>query len=89
MINSPGVADSPIIMECKLHKIITLGGKPASGNLILGEICMFHINDDILTNENRLKTFDINHIGRSGGNYYVDTKKSLFELTNIGIFPKI
>ena len=80
LINSPGVAESPIIMECKLHKIISLGGKPASGNLILGEICMFHINDDILTNENRLKTFDINHIGRSGGNYYVDTKKSLFEL---------
>ena len=80
LINSPGVADSPIIMECKLHKIISLGGKPASGNLILGEICMFHINDDFLTDENKIKTTNINHIGRSGGSYYIDTQKSLFEL---------
>ena len=80
LINSPGVSESPIIMECKLHKIIELGGKPASGNLILGQICMFHINDNLLTNENKLKTIDINHVGRSGGNYYIDTKKSLFEL---------
>ena len=29
LINSPGVADSPIIMECKLDKIISLCGKPA------------------------------------------------------------
>ncbi len=79
-IKPAGVAESPIVIECLLYKIIELGGKAASGNLILGEICMFHINDNLLTNKNKLKTLDINHIGRTGGNYYVDTKNSLFEL---------
>ena len=51
LIKPPGVAESPIIMECKLYKIIKLGGKPASGNLILGEICMFHIKDNLLTSD--------------------------------------
>ena len=55
-IKPAGVAESPIVIECLLYKIIELGGKAASGNLILGEICMFHINDNLLTNKNKLKT---------------------------------
>ena len=47
-----GVQESNFIMECKLHDIIELGGKPASGNLILGEIVQFHINEKILTKTN-------------------------------------
>ena len=36
LISVPGVKESPFIMECKLHKILELGKKPGSGNLILG-----------------------------------------------------
>ena len=35
-------------MECKLYDVIELGNKAASGNLILGEIVMFHISENIL-----------------------------------------
>mgnify|MGYP000208582324 CR=1 FL=1 len=48
-----GVLESHFIMECKLYDIVYLGNKPASGNLILGEIVMFHISDKILNDANK------------------------------------
>ena len=79
-ISSPGVKESPIIMECKLVDIIELGNMPASGNLILGEIILLHANQDILNKNNQIDSNRINHVGRSGKNWYVESTKSLFEI---------
>ena len=43
VIATPGVKESPFIMECKLIDIIELCSKPGSGNLILGEVVFFHM----------------------------------------------
>jgi len=80
IISPYGVKESPIIMECKLHDIIKLGGLPASGNLILGEIVFFHIDDEFLDKDNKILSGKINHIGRSGGNFYTESKNSFFEV---------
>ena len=75
-------------MECKLYDIISLGGKPASGNLILGEVLQFHINESILTETNQVDPYKLDPIARNGGNWYTEAKKGLFELKkpkNIGI----
>ena len=88
LVKVPGVEESPFIMECKLHSIIPLGGKPASGNLILGEILYFHIDKSILKENNQIDPFRIDQVGRSGGGWYTEIKKSLFSLnkpTGIGI----
>jgi len=83
-----GVQESNFIMECKLHDIIELGGNPASGNLILGEVVQFHINESILTKTNQIDPYKLDPIARNGGNWYTEAKKGLFELKkpkNIGI----
>ena len=83
-----GVNESNFIMECKLYDIIELGNQPASGNLILGEILAFHINNEILDNENQIDPYELDPIARNGGSWYTDAKKGLFELRkpkNIGI----
>ena len=80
LIKSPGVKESPFIMECKLHKIIELGNKPASGNLILGEIIMFHVSKGIMNSEGVVDPTKINHIARNGGPWYSSTKENLFKL---------
>ncbi len=80
LISIPGVKQSPFIMECKLHKIISLGGKPASGNLILGEIVYFHIEKSIIDSDNKIDPFKINQVGRAGGSWYTKVKDSLFNL---------
>jgi len=80
LITSPGVKEAPVIMECKLLDIIELGNLPASGNLILGEIILLHINQNVLNKDNKIDSEKINHIGRSGKNWYVESNKSMFEI---------
>ena len=80
IISPYGVKESPIIMECKLYDIIKLGDLPASGNLILGEIIFFHVDEKVLDEKNNINSKKINHIGRSGGNFYTESKNSFFEI---------
>ena len=80
IISPSGVNESPFIMECKLHDIIELGGKPGSGNLILGEVVLFHVSNDILYDEYKIDSEKINQVGRAGGPWYTEIKKSLFQI---------
>ena len=66
-------------MECKLYDILELGNKPASGNLILGEIVMFHISDKILDDSDRVDPALLDAISRMGGSWYSKSKDGLFE----------
>lgn len=79
-IKSFGVSESYFIMECRLYDIIELGNKPASGNLILGEVIHFHVAEKILNKTNDIDPFKLDPIARNGGSWYTDTKKGLFEL---------
>ena len=78
-ISPCSVDESPFIMECKLYQIIELGNKPASGNLILGEVVCFHVNQSVI-DENIINPFKVNHVARSGGSWYVESSKGLFSL---------
>lgn len=91
-----GVNESFFIMECKLHDIIELGNKPASGNLILGEVVLFRVSKYILNKTDQIDPFKLDSIARNGGSWYTESKKGLFELKkprHIGIgfdkLPKI
>ena len=80
MITPPFVSESPFAMECKLYDIIELGGKPGSGNLVLGEIVCFHVREDILDKDNKISPYDLDPIARLGYNYYSRAKDGLFEV---------
>jgi len=80
LISTPGVFNSPFIMECKLYNILELGGKPGSGNLILGEILCFHLREDILKNDNEIDPYKLDPIARLGYNFYSRSAESLFEV---------
>jgi len=80
LIKPFGVKESPVIMECKLHSITTLGNKPASGNLILGEIIYFHISQNIVSENNKIDPYKINQVGRAGGPLYTEIQESLFSI---------
>ena len=81
VISVPGVKESPFIMECKLIEIIELGSKPGSGNLILGEVVFFHIDKNLFNDDGSIDPFKINQVGRSGGSWYTEVKKSLFSIS--------
>ena len=79
IVRPPFIKESSFSMECKLYDIIDLGGKPASGNLILGEIVMFHISEDILNQNNQVDPMLLDAISRMGGSWYSKSNKGLFE----------
>ncbi|MAR15174.1 MAG: flavin reductase [Candidatus Marinimicrobia bacterium] len=79
IIRPPFIKESSFSMECKLYDIINLGNKPASGNLILGEIVMFHISEDILNKNNQVDPMLLDAISRMGGSWYSKSNKGLFE----------
>ena len=78
-ISSSAVKGSPFIMECKLHDIIELGGKAASGNLILGEVVKFHVREDVYT-EGQIDPMKIDAVSRLGYGWYSRSNKGLFEI---------
>ena len=80
IVKPPFVEESPFVMECKLHDIIYLGNKPASGNLILGEIVRFHISDKVLDSHDRVDPILLDAVSRMGGSWYSKSNKGLFEL---------
>tara|TARA_X000001036_G_scaffold134659_1_gene127390 strand:- start:2066 stop:2914 length:849 start_codon:yes stop_codon:yes gene_type:complete len=80
IIKPYSVNESYFIMECKLHSIIELGGKPGSGNLILGEIVSFHVSIDIFDLDNRIDPVKLDPISRLGYNYYSRSRDGFFQI---------
>ena len=76
----PGVKESPVILECELSNYISLGKKPASGNLILGKISKIHLNNSIIDDQNNIDPHKIDQVGRLGLNWYTRANTDLFEL---------
>ena len=75
------VKESPVQMECKVNKIISLGNSGGSGNLIICEILLIHICEKILDEKNRIDQKKINLIGRLGYDWYIkSSNESLFEV---------
>ncbi len=65
LIKPPRVGESPVSMECRLHRIIELG----SAFFVVGEIVRAHVKDDVLT-DGRVDISKLRPLGRLGGDGY-------------------
>lgn len=75
-----GVAESPLVMECKLIHYLELGGLPGSGNLLVGEVVMFHIQEEMFSGK-YLDYKKLDLVARMGGaNYAKANGDAVFEL---------
>ena len=79
-VGVPGVAESPIVMEGRLLQHVELGGKNASGNLLVGEIVMFRVSEGVLDEAGKVDPSKLDQVGRLGGNWYTRASAGLFEL---------
>ncbi len=79
IVKPPHVHESPFIMECKLWDIIEMGGLPAGGNLILGEVVMFHVCEDAFSGH-RIDPEKLDAVSRLGYSWYSRANDGLFEL---------
>lgn len=68
-VKPPRVAQSPFQMECRVAQIIELGGKPASGNLVICEVVQFHVDERLFVN-GLIDPQRIDLVARMGGDFY-------------------
>lgn len=73
IVKPPRVAESHINMECKLIYTISMSGFVNGGNLVLGEVVRFHIEDAYIDNY-RIDQDKLRAIGRMAGNSYTRTQ---------------
>ncbi len=71
MVKPARVKESPVQLECKVREVVELGDEGGSGNLIICEILMIHIDDAVLDEEGGIDQTKIDLVGRMGGDYYV------------------
>ena len=76
LVKAPRVAESHINMECRLLYTIEMSGFVNGGNLVLGEVVRFHIDDAYVSNF-RIDQDKLRAIGRMAGNTYTRTQGSL------------
>lgn len=77
-VKPPRVKESPVQMECELIQIVTLSEGPLGGNLVIGKVVLFHV-DDKIWNGGNIRHEDLRAVGRMAGNWYARTSDA-FEL---------
>ena len=72
LVKPPRVKESHVHMECKLYLVVEVGGVDGSGNLVLGEVVRFHIDDQYF-HDFKIDPDLLRPIGRMGGATYTRT----------------
>ena len=72
MVKPARVKESRVNMECRLMQIVHVSGKPGGGNLVLGEVMRFHVDDAIVSHD-AIDPDRLRPVGRMGGSTYVRT----------------
>ena len=78
-VRPPRVKESPIHMECELHKLVEIGnGEVGSAVLVVGKILMMHIHAPAYDN-GKIKIEPLSPLARLSGLSYGRTRE-IFEL---------
>lgn len=68
-VSVPGIKQSKIRMECQLVQAIPLGEKGEAGDLFIGEVTLFHIDESVYEN-GYINPRKLNAISRLAGSDY-------------------
>lgn len=68
-ISVPGIKEAKIRMECVLDRVIELGGKEATCDLVIGRVVQFHI-DEAIYRDGRIDPHGLEAVSRLAGNDY-------------------
>ncbi len=70
LVRPPRVQESPVNMECRVSRILSLGDRGGAGNLIFCDVLRIHIDDEILDGM-RINPHKLDIMGRLGRTNYV------------------
>ena len=66
LVKPPRVAESHVNMECRLYLSIEFSELPGGGNLVIGEVVRFHVDDRVVANF-KIDPDQLRAVGRMGG----------------------
>jgi flavin reductase (DIM6/NTAB) family NADH-FMN oxidoreductase RutF len=71
VVKVPRILETKIQMECRLHRLLTLGGteKEPNSDLIIGEVVRFHIDDSVYSG-GKIDTDKLDPVSRLAGTFY-------------------
>lgn len=71
LVGPPRVKESKVQMECRVLEVKPLGDIGGSGNLVICEVLLIHVDDGILNDEKTMiDQRKLNHVARLGGDWY-------------------
>ncbi|MFN2440599.1 MAG: flavin reductase family protein, partial [Chitinophagaceae bacterium] len=70
MVKPPMVKESKAKLECSVLEVKSLGENGGAGQLVICEVVCIHINDELLTEDNKIDQTKIEHVARLGGDWY-------------------
>lgn len=70
LVQPPMVKEAPVKMECRVLEIKSLGNKGGSGNLVIAEIVLIHVDENILDSAGNIDQLKLHHVARLGGDWY-------------------
>jgi flavin reductase (DIM6/NTAB) family NADH-FMN oxidoreductase RutF len=77
LVKPPRVRESKVQMECRVLEVKALGDKAGSGNLVICEVMLMHIDESILNEDKTMiDQRKIHHVARLGGNWYCKVDRS-------------
>ncbi len=80
LVAPPRVAESPVAIECRLHRILRHGEGPLASNYVIGEALKVHVEESVMDAEGPdARKLDL--VARLGADWYAHVSPdSLFEL---------
>ena len=76
MVKPPMVKESKVKLECKVLEVKSLGEEGGSGNLVICEVILMHIDDSILNEKGMIDQTKLHHVARLGGDWYCKVDES-------------
>jgi flavin reductase (DIM6/NTAB) family NADH-FMN oxidoreductase RutF len=72
LVKAPRVGESPVSLECRLHREVNLG----DATFVVGEVLRAHVSDEVLT-DGRVDVAKLKPVGRLGGDGYALVREVL------------
>jgi len=72
-VRVPRIAEAPVNVECVVRQIVPVGDGPLSGNLVIGEVVVIHVDDRVLGPTGHVDPHKLRTIARLGGDDYSRT----------------
>ncbi len=81
LVSPPRIKEARVAFECKVNEVKPLGKRGGSGNLVLCEVMLVHVDEEMLGSDDILDPHKLDLVARLGGDWYTRASgQALFKI---------